>query len=69
MEKYILVKRIYLKQLIVFNMKRDKFHRCPICGLLSLDDDNQRDRNGYKCPNGCEYGFEQPPYQKPTNED
>ena len=50
-------------------MKRDKFHRCPICGLLSLDDDNQRDRNGYKCPNGCEYSYQQPPYQSPIIDD
>lgn len=44
-------------------------HRCPICGLISEDNEELKDNNGYKCPNGCEYNYEQPPYTKPTNED
>lgn len=50
---------------------KKKYHRCPICFKISEDNEDLRDinsdgsSNGYKCPNGCERSFEQPPYQSP----
>lgn len=52
-------------------MTKKKYHRCPICFKISEDNEDLRDinsdgsSNGYKCPNGCERSFEQPPYQSP----
>lgn len=47
---------------------KKKYHRCPICGKASEDDENFKDENGYKCPNGCERSFEQPKYEMPNND-
>lgn len=49
-------------------MNRDNYTRCKHCGQLFPDEQCiLSEVTGFKCPNGCEESFEQPPYQSPLN--
>ena len=49
--------------------KRDNYTRCQQCGEIYPHEACILDAiKGYKCPNGCEEPFDQPPYQSPLQE-